>query len=249
MSGESMLKGATALVTGGAKRLGAACVRVLAGEGTNVCIHYRASGEKAETLAGELRASGITAETVCGDLSDPRGVEKLFEDVVGRVGPVDILVNNASIFQDSTMLDCTVEDVLENISINAMSPFVLARAFAKQGRPGHIINFLDTRVMDYDRTHYAYHLSKRLFHTITRTMALEFAPSIQVNAIAPGLILPPPGKDARYLEELAHTNPLNRFGKVEDIMEALRYLLHSTFVTGQVLYVDGGRHMRGNIYG
>ena len=118
MSGESMLKGATALVTGGAKRLGAACVRVLAGEGTNVCIHYRASGEKAETLAGELRASGITAETVCGDLSDPRGVEKLFEDVVGRVGPVDILVNNASIFQDSTMLDCTVEDVLENISIN-----------------------------------------------------------------------------------------------------------------------------------
>ena len=249
MKGESMLKGAAALVTGGARRLGAACVRLLAEEGTNVCIHYRTSGEEAEALAAEVRDSGVKAETVRGDLSDPRGIEKLFEEVLGAVGPIDILINNASIFHDSTMLDTSIEDILENLNTNALSPFVLARAFAKQGRPGHIINFLDTRVMDYDRTHYAYHLSKRLFHTITRTMARELAPSIQVNAIAPGLILPPPGKDALYLEELAHTNPLNRFGKVEDITEALRYLLNSTFVTGQVLYVDGGRHMRGNIYG
>lgn len=249
MKGESMLKGATALVTGGARRLGAACARLLAEEGSNVCIHCRSSGVEAEALATELRESGVKAETVRGDLSDPGGIDKFFEEVVGTVGPVDILVNNASIFNESTLLDTSLEHILDNLNTNALSPFMLARAFAKQGRPGHIINFLDTRVMDYDRTHYAYHLSKRLFHTITRTMALELAPSIQVNAIAPGLILPPRGKDARYLEELAHTNPLNRYGKVEDIMEALRYLLNSTFVTGQVLYVDGGRHMRGNIYG
>jgi len=249
MREDGMLKGAAALVTGGAKRLGAACVRVLAEEGVNVCIHYRSSGEAAAALAGELRASGVNAGLVRGDLSDPRGVAKLFEEVTGMFGPIDILVNNASIFEESTMLECSVEQILENINTNALSAFMLARAFAEQGRPGHIINFLDTRVMDYDRTHYAYHLSKRLFHTITRTMALELAPSIQVNAIAPGLILPPAGKDIRYLEELAHTNPLNRFGKVEDVMDALRYLLNATFVTGQVLYVDGGRHMRGNIYG
>jgi NAD(P)-dependent dehydrogenase (short-subunit alcohol dehydrogenase family) len=249
MRDDSMLKGAAALVTGGAKRLGAACVRTLADEGANVCIHYRSSGDEAAELAEELRASGVEAETVRGDLADPRGVGKFFEEVIDLFGPIDILINNASVFEESTMLECSVEQILDNINTNAVSGFMLARAFAEQGRPGHIINFLDTRVMDYDRTHYAYHLSKRLFHTITRTMALELAPSIQVNAIAPGLILPPPGKDTRYLEELAHTNPLNRFGKVEDIMEALRYLLNATFVTGQVLYVDGGRHMRGNIYG
>lgn len=249
MAGEGMLEGATALITGGAKRLGAACVRMLAEEAAHVCIHYNTSADEASTLAAEVRAAGVRAETVQGDLGTPEGARKLFDDAVASIGPVDILINNASIFEDSTMLECTIEEVMANLNTNALAPFVLARAFAEQGRPGHVVNFLDTRVMDYDRTHYAYHLSKRLFHTITQTMALEFAPSIQVNAVAPGLILPPPGKDLRYLEELAHTNPLNRFGKAEDITEAVRYLLNTTFVTGQVLYVDGGRHMRGNVYG
>jgi len=249
MAGESMLEGAAALITGGAKRLGAACVRMLAEEGVNVCIHYNTSASEADALAGELRLEGVRAETVQGNLATPEDAGKLFDDAVASIGPVDILINNASIFDESTLLECSIEEILTNLNTNALAPFVLARAFAGQGRPGHIINFLDTRVMDYDRTHYAYHLSKRLFHTITRTMALEFAPSIQVNAVAPGLILPPPGKDIRYLEELAHTNPLNRFGKADDITEAVRFLLKTTFVTGQVLYVDGGRHMRGNVYG
>jgi hypothetical protein len=124
----------------------------------------------------------------------------------------------------------------------------LCREFAKQVRGGAIVNFLDTRVLDYDREHMSYHLSKRALFTLTRAMALEFAPAIRVNAVAPGLVLPPAGKDQSYLDALVHTNPLQAHGSVEDVAAAVLFLVTSPFVTGQVIYVDGGRHMLGGVY-
>jgi len=146
-------------------------------------------------------------------------------------------------------MDFSLDELTSNVQVNALAPLVLAREFAKQGRPGDIINLLDARVTDYDQEHAAYHLSKRMLFTLTRMMALEFAPEIQVNAIAPGLVLPPPGKDAEHLKARVKDNPLQRHGDVEDVVDALLFLLRSDFITGQVIFVDGGYHMKGSTYG
>ena len=111
------------------------------------------------------------------------------------------------------------------------------------------MNLLDSRITDYDREHAAYHLSKRMLFALTRMLALELAPRTIVNAVAPGLILPPEGKDEDYLRRMAHTVPLNRHGDAGDIEQAVLFLLRCEFVTGQVIFVDGGRHMEGRVYG
>jgi len=133
--------------------------------------------------------------------------------------------------------------------VNALAPLLLSRSFAMGPNAEAIVNFLDTMTFDYDKQHIAYHLSKRMFHALTQMMALEFAPRIRVNAIAPGLVLPPEGKDAAYLERLKNSNPLQRVGSPEGITAAVLFLLRSGFITGQTLFVDGGRHLRASIYG
>ncbi len=100
----------------------------------------------------------------------------------------------------------------------------------------------------YDKEHASYHISKRVLVTLTRMLALELAPKIAVNAIAPGLILPPVGEDETYLRRWAHANPLNRWGEPKDIVDAMLFLLGSRFITGQILYIDGGYHMKGHMY-
>jgi NAD(P)-dependent dehydrogenase (short-subunit alcohol dehydrogenase family) len=243
------LSGKVALVTGGAKRLGRACALALAREGVGVVVHYRSSKEEADVTAAAIRALGVSAWIVQGDQGDPDGAAGVFRDTVDQAGPIDFLVNNASIFPESRLGDFTLDDLMDNVRVNAFGPLVLARAFAAQQRPGAIVNFLDSRIADYDKIHAAYQLSKRMFFTMTRMMALEFAPRVRVNAVAPGLVLPPEGRDESYLRDLAHTNPLNAHGDENDVADAVMYLLRAKFVTGQILYVDGGRHMRGNVYG
>jgi hypothetical protein len=126
---------------------------------------------------------------------------------------------------------------------------MLCRGFAAQKRTGLIVNMLDTRILNHDEEHAAYHISKRMLFTITRMLALELAPQIRVNAVAPGLVVPPEGKDEYYLAKLAYTNPLHTYGSAEDVARAVMFLVHSDFVTGQVMYVDGGHHMLGRTYG
>jgi hypothetical protein len=243
------LAGKTALVTGAAKRLGRATALTLAHEGVNVVLHCRTSTKAAEELADAGRALGVKAWTLTADLASPGAAQSLVERALDMAGPLDFLINNASVFPTSAMADVSVENVHASVDLNALAPFLAARRFAEQRRDGAIINFLDARIVDYDREHVAYHLSKRMLFELTRMMALEFAPAIRVNAVAPGLILPPAGKDESYLASLAHTNPLNRYGGVDDVTSAVVFLLQSPFITGQVIFVDGGRHLRGNMYG
>jgi NAD(P)-dependent dehydrogenase (short-subunit alcohol dehydrogenase family) len=192
---------------------------------------------------------GRRAVCVRADLASEEEARGLLDTAVAALGPVDVLVNNASVFTESRLADFDPGELCLNMDVHAVAPLMLSRAFAAQGRPGCILNMLDSRITDYDERHAAYHLSKRALFTLTRMSALEFAPLVRVNGIAPGLILPPEGKDEGYLEELAHTNPLNSYGGEDDIACAALYLLASRFVTGQVLYVDGGRHLKGNTYG
>ncbi len=238
-----------ALITGAAKRLGRATALALANAGVDIVVHYRDSESEATELAGMIEASGVKAWTLRADLADPAQAESLYDCAVDAAGRVDFVINNASFFHEDTVLDFALEDLQANISVHASAPLLLARAHAKSGRSGAIVNFLDARIVDYDRNHAAYHLSKRMLFTLTRMLAVELAPNIRVNGVAPGLVLPPAGKDEAYLASLAHTNPLQRYGSMEDITAAVLFLLQSDFVTGQVLFVDGGRHMAGTMYG
>jgi pteridine reductase len=243
------MKGKTALVTGAAKRLGRATALALAENGVNVVLHYGTSRAEAESAAKEIRRKRVKAWTVAADLADPDQTRGLVAHAVDLAGPLDFLVSNASIFTPSHLTDFTLDDLTVNVQVNAVAPLLLARAFVAQKREGAVVNFLDSRIADYDREHAAYHLSKRMLHTLTKMMALEFAPRVRVNAVAPGLILPPPGQDESYLRKFRTTNPLQRIGLPAGVADAVLFLLRSEFVTGQVIYVDGGRHLKGNVYG
>jgi pteridine reductase len=246
----SQLNHKTALVTGAAKRLGRAMAVSLAREGVEVVVHYHASQEQATQVKAEIERAGGQAVLCQADLADVGQADALVGQAVEMLGrPLDILINNASIFNEQKLLETTSEALVANMQVHAYAPLALSRAFSGQGRSGHIINMLDSRVQDYDKLHVPYHLSKRSLLALTRMLAIELAPSVAVNAVAPGLILSPQGQGDEYLQELAHTNPLNRSGGPRDICEAVLFLLQSDFITGQIIYVDGGRHMKGHMYG
>jgi NAD(P)-dependent dehydrogenase (short-subunit alcohol dehydrogenase family) len=242
------LAGKIALITGSARRLGQAMALTLAEKGVHIVIHYHESGDSACSLEQELGRYEVRAWTIQADLLDTGQVETLFTRTLALAGHLDILINNASIYPRETFSDVSPESLQAHMQIHAMAPLVLSRLFAQQKRPGHILNILDTRILSYDHEHLAYHLGKRSLLSLTRILARELAPDVAVNAIAPGLILPPAGQGDDYLQDLAHCNPLHKVGSTQDVTQAMLFLLQSQFITGQVLYVDGGYHMKGRMY-
>lgn len=238
------LQGKVALVTGASKRIGRALAIALAEEGVDIVAHDRRSQE-AETarVCGEVEDCGARSWKVIADLEKPEEYETLVARARQAAGSLDILINNASIFLPNTLMDVGWQDMAHHLHVNAWTPFVLSREFARLVRRGKIINLLDTKIAGHDPAHVAYILSKHLLAVLTGMCALEFAPGITVNAVAPGLILPPAGKDETYLEQLAQKLPLTRHGAPGDIADAVLYLLKSDFVTGQTIFVDGGRRL------
>ena len=239
------ISGKTALVTGGAKRIGRAICLALANAGADVVVHHGRSESEAQELVGLIEKLGVRAWAIRADLGNTEELDGLIGRVYDAAGKLDILVNNASTFDESRFDTFTLDDLEGNARVNAWAPFALARRFVERADSGHIINLLDSRVAGYDWAHVAYHASKVLLELFTRQMALRFAPAFQVNAVAPGLILPPPGKDQAYLESLKDKLPLRRVGSAEAVAEAVLFLLRSDFITGQTIFVDGGRHLKG----
>jgi len=239
------LAGNTALITGGAKRIGRATALVLANAGVNMVIHYRSSEAEAQDAAAEIRKLGVKAWTVQADLSMPEDIDSLIDRAIDAAGPLDILINNASAFPETDFDSVTLDDMLRSMTIDAWAPFALGRRFAQTPQAKHIINMLDTRIAsNYDWQHFAYNAAKYTLGLFTKMMAVKMAPKIQVNAVAPGLILPPEGKPESYLEELRDALPMKRIGSPEFVADAILFLLRSEFITGQVIYIDGGRHLR-----
>jgi len=230
-------------VTGAARRIGRAVSLALAASGSNVVVHYSRSAPDAEALVAELSRLGVRASAVPADLGEPDEAEALIARAEERAGRLDVLVNNASVFAPETLDQAALDHLERSVKVNAWAPFVLTRAFARRFGQGRVVNLLDTRVAGLDLAHVGYILGKQLLAVLTRMTAVAYAPGLTVNAVAPGLILPPPGQDEAYLARLARDLPLKRHGSAEDVARAVLFLLESDFVTGQVVFVDGGRHL------
>lgn len=239
------IAGQTALITGGAKRIGRATALALAGAGVNVAVHYRASASEAEELAEAVRKQGVEAWTVQADLADQQQLGTLLDRVVQLAGPIRILINNASAFPKVDFDTVSLDDIVASVTTDAWAPFALGRQFARLPGARHIVNMLDTRIFaDYDWQHFAYNAAKHMLGLFTKMMAVKLAPEVAVNAVAPGLILPPEGMPQSYIEGLKNELPMKMVGSPEFVAEAVLYLVRSEFITGQVIFVDGGRHLR-----
>jgi pteridine reductase len=240
------IAGKVAIVTGAAVRLGKAQALALAERGARLVIHYNTSASAADQVVDQVRSAGGDAIAVQADLSQPNAAPAIVEETVARFGQADILVNSASIFEPGRWDDTTEQSWDRHFDINLKSPFLLTQAFAKQvgrERRAHIVNLADWRAVSPGTGHFAYTLTKAALVAMTKSLALSLAPNIQVNAIAPGLILPPPGRGPEYLQVRAPKIPLQRTGTAAEIAKALLYLLDSDFVTGELLYVTGGEHI------
>ncbi|HHX64856.1 MAG TPA: SDR family oxidoreductase [Chloroflexi bacterium] len=241
------LAGKSVLITGAAVRLGRAMALAVAARGARVIVHYFTSRDSADDLVNEVRRLGSDAITVQADLRDIVGLPRLVDEGVKAFGHVDVLINSASIFERGTW-DSTTEANWDNhFAINLKAPFFLCQAYAArliEGQRGHIINMVDWRALRPGTGYMAYTMTKAALVTMTQSLALALAPNVQVNAIAPGVILPPPGEDESYLERLVPRIPARRVGSPEEITRTVLFLLESDFVTGDVIHVTGGEHLR-----
>ena len=209
-------------------------------------MHYCSSTDKDvdDTLA-DINTPGVETWKFQSDFSRIDNVDSFFEKIQSSIGTVDFLINNASVFSPSKLTTLSIQELNHTLAINSIAPFRLSQHMAKQKNEGSIINILDSRVKQYDMNYAAYQLSKNMLYHMTEMMAVEFAPQIRVNGIAPGIILPPDGKDESHIRKLIHRNLFNRSGKLSDITDTVLFLLSNTFITGEVLFIDGGQNLKG----
>lgn len=246
MLGAVDLHGRTALVTGGAVRVGRAISLALARAGARVVVHHHTSGQAAETAVATIRSEGGTAEAVSADLRSIEEVRRLASAARDPFGPVDLLVNNASIFPEASFLEVDVDLWEETIAVNLRAPFFLTQIVGGQMKArggGVVVNMADLAGLQVWDAHAAHSISKAGLVHLTRVAARALAPEVRVVAIAPGTILPPEHLDDAEIKRLADRAPMGQIGSPEDAVRAVLYLVGAEFVTGEVLVVDGGRRL------
>lgn len=241
------LAGTTALVTGGARRIGRALCLALAREGATVVVHYLTSEVAAAATVAELEAFGGKAFKVKGDLAEPNNAAQLVAQAAATAGrTLDILVNNASVFGPGSPMTTTVEQWDLNLAVNLRAPFLLSQAFAGQvpaGSKGNIINLNDFRATKPGADHFAYTISKVGLHGLTRSLAQALAPGIRVNELALGAVLAPEEGPNGYEHTLREQIPSQKFPSLDEVSNAVVFLLGNEGITGQTIFVDGGRHL------
>jgi NAD(P)-dependent dehydrogenase (short-subunit alcohol dehydrogenase family) len=236
----------TALVTGGAQRIGAAIVRTLARAGYAVAIHAHHSREAAEALCAEIAKSGGKAAVVTADLANHGQVTNVIAAAAEAVGSLTLLVNNAGEFEVDAFGELDQERFDRQFAVNLRAPLFLAQDFAAQARDGgdpSIVNVVDQRVFRFTPRFFSYTLTKSALHTATTTLAQALAPRVRVNAVAPGPTLPSPRQDAQAFAQQAALVPLGRGPRPEEIADAVFYLAGARSVTGVTIAVDGGQHV------
>lgn len=235
-----------ALVTGGGRRIGRALALALAEDGFAVAVHYHRSREAAEAVTATIRTNGGTALALGADLADEDAVSTLLPQTERALGPVGVLVNNAGVFGNDTILTVSRESWDLHLAVNLRAPFVLiqemaARLPAEAG--GVVVNMLDERVWSPTPYFVSYTLSKAGLWTLTQTMALALAPRIRVNGIGPGPTLPSRRQSPEQFLRQRAQMPLGRGTSPDEIVAAMRFILSAPALTGQMIALDGGQHL------
>lgn len=235
----------TALITGAAKRIGMHVANHLAEKGFNIAIHYNISKIPALKLQTELQEKYPEGKfKIFGcDLSNELHLENLMDKVMLHFDKIDVLVNNASVFDKGIIKETNLELYNKQLNVNLRAPFILSRDFVLNNNRGNIINFLDTRITRNENSHSAYNISKVGLAHLTKMAAIELAPDIRVNGIAPGATLSPEGKGNEYLNKIAENTPMKVPGGIVPILQSVDYILNNKNLTGQILYCDGGEQL------
>lgn len=237
------LAGRKILITGGARRIGREIALGVARAGADVVIHFGNSKKEAEKLIDEIQALDVKAYSISQDLYDLKGTSTLIERTYEFLS-IDCLINNAAIFEDLEVQNTDLECWQRHMDVNITAPFLLSKTFAQkyQGINGKIINVLDWRALRPGKDHFAYTISKAGLSAMTKSLALAFAPNINVNGIALGAILPP--SDGGDISSVLQKVPLKRWAKMQEIIDTVLFLIkESNYTTGEIIHLDGGRHI------
>jgi len=236
------LNGKTILITGGAKRVGKIFALACAGAGADVVIHHGHSTEEAEATRDEIMRLGRQAWVIEADLNDPAAARNLIP-LINESTPLHGLVNSAAIFELLSLDTTSLEDWQKHLQINLTAPFLLSQAFAKQApESGRIVNILDWRALRPGADHFPYTISKAALAAMTQSLAVALAPKVIVNGLALGAILPP--SDGKARPDIVKNIPAGRWAEEQEVQQALLFALTCpTYITGEIIHVDGGRHL------
>ena len=240
---DSLLAGKTVFITGAGRRIGNALALGMAGKGANIFVHYGSSQNEAERLASEIQSLGVSGWVVGQDLGELESIDGTFRKA-WSIHSIDILINNAAIFEDRDFLQTDLPSWQRHLDINLTAPYILSKAFAElyQGGSGKIINILDWRALRPGKDHFAYTVAKAGLAAMTKSLALNLAPSVTVNGIALGAILPPSdgGDTGKIIEKV----PLKRWADLQEVVDTAVFLFSvSQYITGEIIHLYGGRHL------
>ncbi|WP_298727039.1 SDR family oxidoreductase [uncultured Ferrovibrio sp.] len=236
----------TALITGSGVRIGRAIALYLGRRGYSVAVHCNRSRQEAEAVASEIIGLGGKAAVVQADLADHQAVMKLVGEAAAKLGPLSVLVNNASLFEYDHIQTATEESWDRHLDINLKAPFFLSQAFAAQlpdDVPGNIVNLIDMRVWRLTPHFASYTMAKAGLWAMTQALALALAPRIRVNGIGPGPVLPSARQTPEQFARQWQSTPLRRGAYPDEIAAAVGFLLDAPALTGQMIALDGGQHL------
>jgi NAD(P)-dependent dehydrogenase (short-subunit alcohol dehydrogenase family) len=240
-----MIRGDVIVVTGAAKRVGREIALYLAQKGFRIILHCNTSYQEALCLQEELQQKGCESAVVQGDLTDTAHLEALFSLFLEPFGRVDGLINSASVFSPKSITEVDVDTWQRDMALHAAAPFFLSkylyRHLVARKATGSVVNITDTKLSSPTASRPSYYCSKASLSEETRVLAVALAPVVRVNAVAPGVILS--YDDGHYFSQMEQKLPLKKCGDPNDVCEAIGYLLSASFVTGEVLRVDGGQHL------
>jgi NAD(P)-dependent dehydrogenase (short-subunit alcohol dehydrogenase family) len=245
----------SALVTGAARRIGRAIARDLAEHGWNVAVHHHTSTDEAHALVGEIEAIGRRAVALQADLAQEAEAAGVVAAAARALGPISLLVNSAAIFERDLPRTADAASWQRHMAINLRAPLVLTQGLLAQlptasdrdaqgqGAEANVINLIDQRVLNLTPNYTSYTVAKAGLWALTRHLALALAPEVRVNAIGPGIVLPPPGATEESIDAMRRAMPLRRGAGVDEICACVRFILATPSLTGQMIALDGGQHL------